>query len=132
MNVGKESEVIYFDDATALRNAPSMKKIKKNASIKIVYYRKDGKNFAKEVEVKKGLKVPKEKLATVEEVAKLVALGPEKGKYVLIDSRPPVNFNEGHIPTAKSMLFFKFDMLKDKVLPKDKEILQIHYCGGFT
>jgi rhodanese-related sulfurtransferase len=61
-----------------------------------------------------------------------VALGPEKGKYVLIDSRPPVRFDEGHIPSAKKMPFFAFDKLAEKVLPKDKEILQIYYCGGFT
>jgi hypothetical protein len=104
LNVGKGNEVIYFNDATKLQNAPAMNKIKKGASVKIVYYKKDGKNLAKDVEVKKGLKVPKEKLASVEEVAKLVAMGPEKGKYVLLDGRPPKFFNEGHIPTAKSML----------------------------
>jgi hypothetical protein len=132
VRVGKGTEIVYFDDSTVVKNASTMKKIKPNQAVRITYYKKDGKNFAKEVEVKKGLEVPKEKLASVEEVAKLVALGPEKGKYVLIDSRPMNRYDEGHIPTAENMLFFAFDKVKDKILPKDKEIIQIYYCGGFT
>lgn len=132
LKINSDMQVIYFDDKTVLKNAETMKRIPKNESVKITYYVKDGKQFAKEVEVKKGLEVPKDQLASVEEVAALVAKGPEKGKYVLIDSRPKVRYNEGHVPTAKAMPFFAFDKLKDKLLPKDKGVLQIYYCGGFT
>lgn len=132
LQIDKDMEVIYFDDSTVLKNAPSMKEIPKQESIRINYLKKDGKTFAKEIEVKKGLAVPKEKLADVEEVAKLVALGPEKGKYVLLDSRPAEGYDQGHIPTAISMPFFAFDKLQETVLPKDKEILQIYYCIGFS
>jgi hypothetical protein len=132
LQIGKDMEVIYFDDSTVLKNAPSMKKIPKKESVRVTYFKKNGKNFAKEVEVKKGIEVPKEKLANAEEVAKLVALGPEKGKYVLLDSRPGPMYNEGHVPTAVSMPFFAFDKLHEKLLPKDKEVLQIYYCAGFS
>jgi len=132
LQIGKEMEVIYFEDATVLKNAPAMNEIPKGESVRVVYHKKDGKNFAKEVEVKKGLKVPPEQLASVEEVAKLVALGPEKGKYVLLDGRPMDMYNAGHIPTAKGMPFFAFDDLKDKLLPEDKDVLQIYYCAGFS
>ncbi len=132
LQIGKDMEVIYFEDSTVLKNAPAMSEIPKGESVKVVYHKKDGKNFAKEVEVKKGLKVPPEQLASVEEVAKLVALGPEKGKYVLLDGRPMDMYNAGHIPPAKAMPFFAFDDLKDKLLPKDKDILQIYYCAGFS
>jgi hypothetical protein len=132
LRIGKDMEVIHFDDATALENAASMPEIPKNEAVRIIYQKKDGKNVAEKVMVKKGLKVPEEQLATAQEVAKLVALGPEKGKYVLLDSRAPDPYNAGHIPTAKSMPFFAFDQLKDKLLPQDKEILQIYYCDGFT
>jgi hypothetical protein len=125
-------ETVYFDDQTDVQNVSAVKNVKNNQSVRIVYYKKDGKNFAKLVEVKKGLDVPKDKLANAEDVAKLVAQGPEKGKYVLIDSRPPEHYNRGHIPTAKAMPFFAFDKLKDKILPKDKEILQVYYCSGFS
>jgi hypothetical protein len=132
LQIDKDMEVVYFDDSTVLKNAPSMKKIPKQESIRITYFKKDGKNFAKEIEVKKGIDVPKEQLADAEEVAKLVALGPEKGKYVLLDSRPGDMYDQGHIPTAVSMPFFAFDKLQEKVLPKDKDVLQIYYCAGFS
>lgn len=132
LKINKDMQVIYFDDKTVLKNAKSLKEIPNNESLKITYYMKDGREYAKEVVVKKGITVPKEKLASVEEVAALVAQGPEKGKYVLIDSRPKNFYNEGHIPTAKSMPFFAFDKLKGKLLPQDKGVLQVYYCGGFT
>jgi 3-mercaptopyruvate sulfurtransferase SseA len=132
LGINKDNEVIYFDDSTVLKNAPNMRAIPKQESVRIVYIKKDGKNFAKEVEVKKGIEVPKEQLASVEEVAKLVAKGPEKGKYVLLDSRPTPMYNEGHIPTAVTMPFSAFDKLAEKALPKDKEVLQIYYCAGFS
>jgi len=132
LQIDSDMEVIHFDDDTVLKNAPSFKEIPKKESVRVNYYKKDGKNFAIVVEVKKGLAVAPEQLATAEEVAELVAKGPEKGKYVLLDSRPPDMYNEGHIPTALSMPFFAFDKLQEKLLPKDKEILQIYYCAGFS
>lgn len=132
LQIGKHAEVIFFDDATVLKNAPTFKKIPKGESVRIVYAKKNGKTYAKLVEVKKGIDVPKEQLASAEDVASLVAQGPEKGKYVLLDSRPGDMYEQGHIPTAVSMPFFAFDKLKDKVLPEDKEVLQIYYCAGFS
>lgn len=125
-------ETVYFDDQTDVQNVSSVKKVKNNQAVRVVYYKKEGKNFAKLVEVKKGLDVPKDKLASAEDVAELIAQGPEKGKYVLVDSRPPEHYNRGHIPSAKSMPFFAFDKLKDKILPKDKEVPQVYYCSGFS
>lgn len=131
LQIDKDMEVIHFDDSTVLKNAPSLKEIPKQESIRISYVKKDGKSLAKLIEVKKGLEVPKEQLADVEDVAKLVALGPERGKYILLDSRPENMYNEGHIPTAVPMPFFAFDKLAEKLL-KDKEVLQIYYCSGFS
>lgn len=132
VRVGPDVEVVYFDDKTEVKNAPAVKNVKKNQAVRIDYIRKDGKNYAKLVEVKKGMDVPKDKLMTVEEVAKLVALGPEKGKYTLFDSRPAGKYNQGHIPTAELFPFFAFEKLKDKKLPKDKERLLIFYCEGLA
>jgi hypothetical protein len=30
------------------------------------------------------------------------------------------------------MPFFAFDKLQETLLPKDKDILQIYYCSGFS
>jgi rhodanese-related sulfurtransferase len=132
LQIGKDMEVIYFDDSTALKNAEEFKTIPKQEAVKIVYFKKDGKNFAKVVEVKKGLDIPKDQLASEADVAALVAQGPEKGKYVLYDSRPADMYNQGHVPTAVSMPFFAFDSLAEKLLPKDKEVLQVYYCAGLS
>jgi hypothetical protein len=131
LQLDKEMEIIHFDDSTELKNAPTFKEIPKQESIRISYVKKDGKTFAKQVEVKKGIAVPQEQLATAEEVAELVAKGPEKGKYILLDSRPDTMYNEGHIPTAVVMPFFAFDKLAGDLL-KDKDTLQIYYCAGFS
>jgi len=131
IQIDKGMDVVLFDDSTVLKNAPSMPEIPKGESIKITYYKKDGKTFAKEVEVKKGLEVPKDQLMSTKEIEKLVAKGPKGGNYILLDSRPPNLFNEGHIPTAVSMPFAAFDNLVDKLL-KDKNVLQIYYCAGFS
>jgi hypothetical protein len=132
LKIDNDNEIIFFDDSTELKNAPSFKEIPKQESVRVTYGKKDGKLFAKQVEVKKGLQVPPEQLIGVEELADLVAKGPEKGKYVLLDSRPPEMYNQGFMPTALAMPFGAFDKLQDKLLPKDKEITQIYYCAGFS
>jgi rhodanese-related sulfurtransferase len=65
------------------------------------------------------------------EVERLVALGPEKGKYFLADCRPAQRFQEGNIPTAVNMPFPAFDKIVAK-LPADKSTLIIYYCSGKT
>ena len=74
-------------------------------------------------------KVAAEKIVTVDEVARLVALGPEKGSFELVDSRPLVRYNEGHIPGAISIPYREFNEFAGK-LPKEKDKLIIFYCGS--
>ncbi len=131
LKINNGVEVVYFSDDTVLKNAPSFREIPKGESLRVNYSKKNGQNVASLVEVKKGIDVPADKLADVDEVAALVAKGPEKGKYILLDSRPENMYNEGHIPTAVSMPFPAFDKLADKLL-KDKDVLQIYYCAGFS
>lgn len=132
LKINKDMEVVFYDDATTVENAESLKKIPKQEAVRVVYYKKDGKPFAKLVEVKKGIDVPKEQLIDAGGLAKLVALGPKPGKYVLVDSRPGNLYDEGHIPTSVSLPFFAFDKTAQKVLPKDKDITQIYYCAGMS
>ena len=67
-----------------------------------------------------------------EEMAGLVALGPEQGKYHLVDARPAGRYAEGHIPTAVSIPVPLLTKSGDSVLPADKDALLIFYCGGPT
>jgi rhodanese-related sulfurtransferase len=68
-------------------------------------------------------------LITTEELESLVAEGPEQGNYQLIDVRPELKFNAGHIPTAISIPKPLLQQNLDK-LSRDKRL--IFYCGGIT
>ena len=67
-----------------------------------------------------------------EELARLVAMGPETGKYFLVDSRPGKRYDAGHVPTAVSIPVPKLEERKAALLPEDKDIQLIFYCGGVT
>lgn len=70
--------------------------------------------------------------ATNDEVARLVDLGPEKGRYYLVDSRPSARYEEGHVPTAISIPVPRLKEKAELLLPADKNQLLIFYCGGPT
>ena len=65
-------------------------------------------------------------------VSKLVAQGPAKGGYTLIDSRPKERkFDKGHIPGAINIPDSDFDKLLDR-LPADKASPLYFYCEGLS
>lgn len=70
--------------------------------------------------------MPKAQLMGIDEMAKLVEMGPEKGNFVLVDSRPAARYHEGHIPGAISIFDPEFDKHTDK-LPKAKDTLLVFY-----
>jgi len=81
--------------------------------------------------VKPPVSLATEETVSLAEVERLVALGPEKGNYFLVDCRPAPRFQEGNIPTAVNLPFPAFDKLVDK-LPAEKGALIIYYCSGKT
>ncbi len=95
------------------------------------FVEKDGVKFATEIRFKGPIKIAADKLIDYAGVAKLVAEGPGKATYTLIDSRPLPRFQEGAIPTAIHLPFIGFDKFADR-LPKDKAQLVVFYCGGIT
>lgn len=130
IKINKHLELVKFTPETKVKNIPSMKALKGTPAMR-VYYKQVGKDkVATEIVVKPKIKVPKEQLIKVEELAELVAKGPEKGGYVLYDSRPPTGYSKGYIPTAVSMPFAKMAQMEDK-LPKDKDKMIIFYCQGY-
>ena len=106
--------------------------VKKGHEIKVEYVVKDGVKTAVKLIEKPPVKISAEMLMTTADVEKLVALGSEKGKYFLYDSRPLPRFQDGFIPTAVNLPFPAFDKLAEKLLPKDKNALIIFYCAGVT
>lgn len=63
-----------------------------------------------------------------EYVKDLLAEG--KKPYLLIDARPHNKFLKGHIPSSVNISDSKFDEMQG-MLPADKSVQLIYYCGGF-
>ncbi|MBT7716741.1 MAG: hypothetical protein HN745_33905 [Deltaproteobacteria bacterium] len=56
----------------------------------------------------------------------------KEAKLFIVDSRPrKTGYNKGHIPTSISLPNSKFKDLNG-LLPRDKNIPLVFYCGGFT
>jgi hypothetical protein len=139
VKIDEATEILRFDEKLKIENleAPadmadqSLRALKKGKEIRIAYTEKDGKKFATLISAKPPIKIAPEKMVKTEDMEKLVALGPEKGKYMLIDARPLPRFQEGWIPTAVNIPFPAFEKMKDK-LPADKATLIVYYCAGVT
>ena len=124
--------IIRYDEKTELVRAGSVGEIKKKKEITVHWTGTPEEPVATKIVVKPVMEVPEEQLISAEELKELVAMGPKKGNFMIIDSRPGKAFNGGHLPYAKSI---PFKVLKEKeaaVLPEDKGTTLIFYCGGFT
>ena len=130
VKINNRMEVVKFTPETTIKNVPSIKSLKGTIPLRI-HYKKVGNDLvATEIVAKPKMKVPKKQLVSVKELEKLVAEGPEKGGYTLVDSRPGIKYKAGHIPTAISIPFPKMKKMTAK-LPKDKNRMLIFYCEGF-
>lgn len=67
-----------------------------------------------------------------EELIPMVMEGPEKGRFVLIDSRPGKRYEEAHVPGAISIPADDIEAKGKDLLPADKTTTLIFYCGGVT
>jgi len=139
VKIDEATEILRFNETTKLENiqAPAdtpdqpLRALKKGKEVRIEYTEKDGKKFATLISAKKPITVAPEKIIKTEDLEKLIALGPEKGKYLLVDARPLLRFQEGYIPTAINIPFPAFDKNKGK-LPPDNATLIVYYCAGVT
>jgi len=129
-----EDEIKVVNGAGKIGDGEFLKdnKIKKGHEIKVEYIEKDGVKTAVKLIEKPPVKIPAGMLMSTADIEKLVALGPENGKYFLFDSRPLPRFQQGYIPTAVHFPFSAFDKMAEKLLPKDKNALVIFYCQGVT
>ena len=138
LGMGGATEIVRFDPKTIkVLDAGDPKKVdflrdaKKNHEARIELVEKDGAKWATLISFKGPIKIAQDKLVLYPEVEKLVALGPEKGGYTLIDSRPLPRFQEGTIPGAINLPYPAFDKFLDR-LPKDKSKLLVFFCQGVT
>jgi len=124
--------VMKYGDDLKLQRVAKLAEIPKEKEIGVRFTGNEKGPYAVSLSVKPAAKVSPEKLVSLEEMFRLVAAGPEKGNFLLFDSRPSPKCIEGQIPYTISLPFDKFDTLKDKLLPKEKDKLLIFYCGGVT
>lgn len=130
--VGSLVWVVNYSDDTRLIGAGKLAAIPKDKEVAVTYTGEEKKLQAVSVSVKPPAEIAAEKLIKLDEMQKLVEMGPGKGNFMLFDSRPQPRFNEGHIPYAVAFPQPAFDKLRDKLLPKEKDKLLIFYCGGVT
>ena len=138
VKVGSLVWIVKYNDKTNViqgdktDSAEEVKNLPANKEILVSFSGDEAKPLATEVAVKQPYKVPEKQKITNDEVVTLVSKGPEQGKYTLIDCRPAGAFISGHIPTAISLPFDKFQENYASVLPQDKESFIVFYCGGPT
>ena len=130
--------IVKYDDKTTViqgdktGSAEEVKSLPGGKEVLVSFSGDESKPLATEVAVKQPYKVPENQKITNDEVAKLVSMGTEQGKYTLIDARPTGAFLSGHIPTAISLPFDSFEENCTTILPQDKDRLLVFYCGGPT
>jgi Rhodanese-like domain len=130
VKIEDEMQLVKFTAETTVKNVPEIKNLKSPIPVRVHYKRVGDDLVALQIVAKPEIKVPQGQLISTEEMEKLVAAGPEKGNFTLIDSRPGIKYQEGHIPGAISIPFPKMAEMKNK-LPQDKNRLMVFYCEGF-
>lgn len=130
IEVGDKSEMVRFDEATA-----GMEHAVTDESAIITYAIREGARVATDIKQKLAQLPEGVTDITVDDLAKLVAAGPEKGNYFLVDARTAPRYDEGHIPTAVSIPVAEMEETQSAFFPGDakiKETVLIFYCGGPT
>lgn len=132
LNVAEKGVMVFkYDDATKFKNFKSLLELKGGAAV--VEYRVDGSDKIATSIKKAYVKLPEGvKEIKTAEVAALVEKGPAEGNYFLVDARPEKRYAEGHIPTAVSIPTSKLKKKGAALLPDDKDITLVFYCGGPT
>lgn len=130
MTINNKLAMIKFTPQTKLNNVPDMKSLKNGMAMRVHYEQVGNDRVATQIVVKPKIEVPDEQLIRVKELTKLIEMGPEKGAYTLVDSRPGPGYLKGHLPTAISIPFPKMKDMLDK-LPEEKDSLVIFYCQGY-
>ncbi len=138
LKIDAHTEIVRFDpktikvvDGGVAKPAEALRDIAKNREARIDYVEKDGAKLATQISFKGPIKIAPEKLASYDEVVRMVAMGPEKGGYTLIDSRPLPRVQEGTIPSAINLPYPAWDKFVDR-LPKDKNRAIVFFCQGVT
>lgn len=124
--------LMKFTDATTFTGGEA-KDFKEDEAIVAQYAVAEGENIATSI-AKDVIKLPEGiKEIKTDELVKLLA---DDTKALVIDSRPTVKYDEGHIPGAISVPLAKLVSVGEneaaKLLEKYQDRQLIFYCGGST
>jgi rhodanese-related sulfurtransferase len=132
------TEIVRFDPGTLkvvdggqTKSGEALRDVAKGREARIVFTEANNVKTATLISFKGPIKIAPDKLTSYDEVVRLVAMGPEKGAYTLIDSRPLPRVQEGTIPTAINLPYPAWDKFVDR-LPKEKNRAIIFFCQGVT
>jgi len=120
----KQVHVVRLGSQTRYENAASLKEFIVNDKVVIDYEPGQPARIVKRVVIQ----VPPEKLISTQELSGLIA---RKAPMLLVDARPAMRFQEGHLPGAVSIPVGKMSKRLGE-LPADKNRLLVFYCGGPT
>ena len=127
---GKGLLVIKFDQDTQFKNAASAAEIIADEVVVVDYAVAGPENKARTItKVIAPLPAGVSRI-TAEELQKL--LKGDARSLLLVDSRPPSKYHEGHLPRAVSIPLGELEKEGEKLLPADKGQTLVFYCGGLS
>jgi rhodanese-related sulfurtransferase len=129
---GKPTMIVRFNDKTSFLNVPSVKDILPGENVAVEYQHDGDDNLATRIT----RVIPKLPAGvgnmTVKEIEGLIATGNKGRDYLLVDARPAAKYASGHIPTAISIPLPALEKEGAKLLPSQKGIQIVFYCGGVS
>ena len=132
VRAGKDVWSVRYDRNSKLNKLATVRDLADEKAVK-VRFRGEGENqvYAEEMSYKSnyGFKNP-EDIITISEVVELLKESPEKGNYVIFDSRGYDNYIEGHLPEAVLLPHYQFQSFKSR-MPANKNTLIVAYCRGY-
>lgn len=128
----KYGDDLKVKEGAKLGGPAALAAIPRDREIAVSFAGPETRAVATQVAVKQPYKLAAEKLVPLERMKELVAQGTGPGKALLVDSRPPPMYAEGHIPGAVSLPYGAFKEKAASVLPADKGAPVVFYCAGET
>lgn len=124
--------LVKFTDETKLKGVESTKALKAGEPVIVNYAVVNGENIATSLEIVHATLPAGTKEIKTKELVELMA---GSNDLVVIDSRPPIQYDISHIPGALSIPYSKIVKMGDdgaKLLEKYKDKQLVFYCGGST
>ena len=126
----KSVVVVKVDASTQFANAASVNDFIPDEVVTVDYSKVGSENRAKSVS--KVIAPPPAGVTRIAAAALRDLIKKGGSKFLLVDSRPPVRYNEAHLPGAISIPLDAMEKEAEKRLPADRETTLVFYCGGLS